>query len=217
MAAEDVGARDEQDRLPLSGSKKPGPPGLNDESRRPWRRLHATTWLVWLALGASLLCLQLFGREVEGDRWFRRPPGVVGVGMLWEHGWPVGFAARGQGRREEFGWEASPRLPGAGGFRYFRKEKFAVDVLVGLTLMAGAGAVVERWRRRGIIAGRFVLSSLLVVVSWAGCFWAIQRQQDASWETSVVGVALVMANLAIAATWLAFFHLCGAVLRRLSS
>ncbi|MHC4402779.1 MAG: hypothetical protein ACYTG0_24210, partial [Planctomycetota bacterium] len=121
--------------------------------RRPWYRLHLSTWIVLLIAGTIL-----FLSNVPGER---RLSQTAATYFVMEHGWPLVYLVR---LPEGPVWDPVPSMwPLTKGVVSFDPLTLAADVAVAALVLIFTAAVFETRRRRRKRL-QFSLRTLLVAV-----------------------------------------------------
>jgi hypothetical protein len=152
--------------------------------RRPWYRLHFSSWLVLvlaLALGGLFV---LPGEEIPRGGWVDSFP--------IRHGWPMTFMRRsvdGSDSQSEYAWCLTV------GVEDFRFGTLVLDFAV---VALGVAAIVGFWeyRRRKRRRGQFSLRTLLIMVTMLCiCFgwWTSGRSRDEELRLHLKGVSSIFA------------------------
>jgi len=155
--------------------------------RRPWYRLHLSTWLT-LPLGLVVAVLVVLpggdGQYPERSSWLRES--AIYGGRAIVHGWPIPFLWR-----DFDSWQRQrpPSLVAwnfGDSVREFRLLPLVEDSIVGLAAVGLFASVVEWRRRRRRRAIQFTLRELLIFVTAAAIclgWWGHERAVDAETAT----------------------------------
>jgi hypothetical protein len=152
------------------GNYKTFTPALSspETTKRPWHRLHFSTWLLILACLALLIVIVAPGEFCGG---------TVGSIVKLKHGWPWTFVSRQDFYYPPYdpevwpGWTMSWTWPFEGEILVFDRLNLALDILVALGIIGAIGIALEMRRRRRKLY-QWTLREMLCFVLLTACFFS---------------------------------------------
>jgi hypothetical protein len=150
-------------------------------ARRPWYRLHASTWVV-----AALTALSLIVLNLSVEVRFEYDPAIKNLGPAAFTGWPARYWSYGpQTLNRMRGPLIMHRAPATwfsfDDWRQVSGLAVAIDLAIAVATIAATGLLFESWRRRRRRLWQLRLVDLLVVtLGMAVVFaWFVELRRDA--------------------------------------